>query len=149
MMDNNEETFETRSVCSNTSHANQCSSASAIAARAHARAEAELKYTERPKPDPHQDSKLPEPTPAPMHQPTVDNGEAAENKMKQGGKESSESSCYDIRDVPYQQTFTLMQLQIILTPKARPAEMRESAWFNSIPRHLQTPNAAKQHEIIQ
>jgi len=39
-MDNNEDTFETRSVCSNSSHSIQHSSASAITARARAKAEA-------------------------------------------------------------------------------------------------------------
>ena len=39
-MDNNEDTFETRSVCSSTSRVSQRSSVSAIAARARAKAEA-------------------------------------------------------------------------------------------------------------
>lgn len=39
-MDKNEDTFETRTVCSNTSHVSHHSSSSAIAARARAKAEA-------------------------------------------------------------------------------------------------------------
>ena len=189
-MDNNDDTFETRSVCSNISRVSQRSSASAIAARARAKAEAaraqasfaqreadmikaqayieeeqqkaaaeaarkkaelqaslhklrlesaaaaaiteanvleaaaenefgeldraslkceysEHKYMENPKPEPHQDSKLLEPTSTPVRQLTMDNGETAGNNTGEGKEESSEISCYELCDLPVQQTSKL------------------------------------------